>query len=801
MPRKNRFLHVLLGILLGTFVSVVFVARHRGSSMCLPPAKTVRRKHLDPLELIGVNNNSLEDKHLLFVGVMTAAGYLDNRAETVYNTWGKEVPGKIAFFSSEGSYSNSIPLVALKGVDDSYPPQKKSFTMLKYMHDHYIDRFEWFMRADDDVYVRTDRLEVLLRSVDSRKPWFIGQTGRGNTEEFGLLALESDENFCMGGPGVILSRETLKRIAPYLEDCLRNLYTTHEDVELGRCVKKHAGISCTWSYEASDYKQMQVILYHNQSGSTAFTGDLKQKEVHKAITLHPVKQPQYMQRLHKYVKGLKIQSLSQESVDLHRDIASSMAQLNVPISEISNADLAKNMKLFDEEAGSDDYLGDPTILGIPPSYSRFKPKELRDVLDWEFINRTVFSAKDLNPKRRIPSSMREGIDDILREAMDIINQYSKQRGRIIDYKDIYYGYWRLDPKYGVDVILDLLLVYRKYRGHKMTVTVRRHAYIQQTFTGIEVREIDINQPYTEETNENNLPFHEKLIKQISRISSNLQLTDIFDSSSSNASKKKRINFILPLSGRFKTFKRFMDVYEEVCIKENDPTTLIIVLYKENLYDYEESLGLIENVQMKYKNYDIKTVLVNETFARGRALQFGVETTNQDDLLFFIDVDIVFNAKSLMRIRQNTIQHFSVYYPIVYSMYDPEFFGKKYDIDDYKLFENESLLNEDNGFWRQFGFGIVSLYKSDFIKLGGFNTTIVGWGMEDVNFYDSTIMSRLKVVRSADPGLIHVYHPVQCDNDNNLDNNQRAMCLGTKASTFGSLNDLQIYFLKNKHLFS
>lgn len=67
--------------------------------------------------------------------------------------------------------------------------------------------------------------------------------------------------------------------------------------------------------------------------------------------------------------------------------------------------------------------------------------------------------------------------------MELINSYSKQRGRVIDFKEILYGYWRMDPIYGVDLILDLLLVYRKYRGHKMTVQVRRHAYIQQTFTG------------------------------------------------------------------------------------------------------------------------------------------------------------------------------------------------------------------------------------------------------------------------------------------------------------------------------
>lgn len=55
----------------------------------------------------------------------------------------------------------------------------------------------------------------------------------------------------MGGPGVLFSRETLARVAPHVKHCLKNLYTTHEDVELGRCVQRFAGIPCTWSYEVS----------------------------------------------------------------------------------------------------------------------------------------------------------------------------------------------------------------------------------------------------------------------------------------------------------------------------------------------------------------------------------------------------------------------------------------------------------------------------------------------------------------------------------------------------------------------
>jgi chondroitin sulfate synthase len=189
-------------------------------------------------------------KSLVFIGVMTAQKYLDTRAKSVYETWGRNIPGKMSFFSRSGSSSAyDIPLVSLPGVDDSYPPQKKSFMMLKFMHDNYLDKFEWFMRVDDDVYIKPDKLELFLRSLNSSKPQFIGQAGMGNKDEFGLLSLDYDENFCMGGPGIIMSRETLRLVVPHISYCLKNLYSTHEDVEIGRCIRRFSDTPCTWSYE------------------------------------------------------------------------------------------------------------------------------------------------------------------------------------------------------------------------------------------------------------------------------------------------------------------------------------------------------------------------------------------------------------------------------------------------------------------------------------------------------------------------------------------------------------------------
>lgn len=207
------------------------------------------------------------EKSLVFVGVMTAQKYLDTRAKSVYNTWGRDIPGKMSFFSRSGSSTQlDLPLVSLPDVDDSYPPQKKSFMMLKFMHDNYLNKFEWFMRVDDDVYIKPNKLELLLRSLNSSVPQFIGQAGLGNKDEFGLLSLDYDENFCMGGPGMVFSRETLKRVVPHISYCLKNLYSTHEDVEIGRCVRKFANISCTWSYEVSSsfYFSGWVIIHINK---------------------------------------------------------------------------------------------------------------------------------------------------------------------------------------------------------------------------------------------------------------------------------------------------------------------------------------------------------------------------------------------------------------------------------------------------------------------------------------------------------------------------------------------------------
>lgn len=176
MKTRRTFIFACFGIAIGLCIGTV-LKNYRA----LEIVKRCRLKpsgQKDALDIIGLKAEQTirnSQNNLVFVGVMTAKNFIEGRAQAVYDTWGKQVPGKIAFFSSEGSTSNQIPLIPLKNVDDRYPPQKKSFMMLYYMYEHYIDKFEWFIRADDDVYIETQKLEKFLRSIDSSKPQFIGK--------------------------------------------------------------------------------------------------------------------------------------------------------------------------------------------------------------------------------------------------------------------------------------------------------------------------------------------------------------------------------------------------------------------------------------------------------------------------------------------------------------------------------------------------------------------------------------------------------------------------------------------------
>lgn len=252
-PRDHNILSVIhvrlfVGFFLGFSFSVFTLKQFALQSIW-------RNRCHHPSQFVRYENLSLETnaKSLVLVSVMTHFGTIKTRAVAIHKTWARDIPGKVIFFvgNSDNKTEVDIPLVVLPVADDVYPPQEKAMLMLKYVYEHYVDCFRWFIRADDDVYINSDNLGALLISISSRDDVLLGHPGIGTTEEKGKLGLEEQSNFCIGGTGIVMSRSVLKKVYPHLDHCIKHTATAHEDSEVGRCIKKFVGVQCPWGYEVS----------------------------------------------------------------------------------------------------------------------------------------------------------------------------------------------------------------------------------------------------------------------------------------------------------------------------------------------------------------------------------------------------------------------------------------------------------------------------------------------------------------------------------------------------------------------
>lgn len=293
-----------------------------------------------------------------------------------------------------------------------------------------------------------------------------------------------------------------------------------------------------------------------------------------------------------------------------------------------------------------------------------------------------------------------------------------------------------------------------------------------------------------------------------------------------------IVFVLPLAGRFPTYKRFLKNYEEVCLKHpKTRTELLVVLFHENNTNLSPFKDAISRLRTKYPEGVMNHITLSGNFSRGIALNQALHSDHiqMDDIIFFIDVDITFKLISIERIRLNTKKHKQVYLPIVFSQYNP----MKWDSTDTKSTSIPSDydemgsfdLNEEAGYFRQFGYGICAIYKADIINpaINGFNDDITGWGLEDVKFLEKIVKMQqipitailnsapettqsnpeptksllLSIFRAPDPSLVHIYHDIVCDKS--LTESQYSMCLGTKANTLGSFKYIENILMNNQNV--
>lgn len=278
--------------------------------------------------------------------------------------------------------------------------------------------------------------------------------------------------------------------------------------------------------------------------------------------------------------------------------------------------------------------------------------------------------------------------------------------------------------------------------------------------------------------------------------------------------RETIYLILALSeSRLNTLKMFIKNLGRLSLRDEIRTGKLKIIIS-----YYGSMDALQKIISKpLINQVIHVSQESKEFSRAEAIQkaalavcpvksgmLELGSGNNDCLLFFSDVDIVFTKGFLKRCRLNALKGKKVYYPIVFSLYNPKFSKLNKEVSHFIASGYlQNLINDEHGFWRDFGFGMLCTYKSDFLKIGGFgnpneerkspkNVSQVNrdsWGGEDVLLYRKYLGSNgLEMIRSTDPGIIHVWHEKHC---NRTSEDQFKSCLSSRASSEGTQTQLAL----------
>ncbi|XP_047476333.1 glycoprotein-N-acetylgalactosamine 3-beta-galactosyltransferase 1-like isoform X2 [Penaeus chinensis] len=222
---------MLLGSVLGCVFTLVFsdqfqmstkLRNWRENQMSVQSLRTLQHG----VVTIKADRLAKETRILCWILTQPKAHY--TKAVHVKNTWGKRCD-KLIFMSTKKD--EKLGAVALNTSEGYYNLWGKTKAAFRYVYEHHLDEYDWFLKADDDTYTIMENMRYMLCSYDPKYPIYFGSKFRRFYKE----------GFLGGGSGYVLSREATRKL---VEEAMSNKTKCKageqglEDVELAACLLK-----------------------------------------------------------------------------------------------------------------------------------------------------------------------------------------------------------------------------------------------------------------------------------------------------------------------------------------------------------------------------------------------------------------------------------------------------------------------------------------------------------------------------------------------------------------------------------
>lgn len=223
-------------------------------------------------------------------------------------------------------------------------------------------------------------------------------------------------------------------------------------------------------------------------------------------------------------------------------------------------------------------------------------------------------------------------------------------------------------------------------------------------------------------------------------------------------KTTKVNFVIPTPPVSRAFQRFIMSFESSFLARKPPELvgLFVILYSDGKFrHYDRDLfaviTLLDLYKKKYPEADLRVTSTRRPYSRKESIELASREYPTYELLFLADIHVDFSLQFLERCRMNALENHQVYFPAVFSPYDPaEFYKSRIRFPYATKFQ----ISEEKGSWMHESFHLACTYNYDLVKVLELGEDLKESNWNLLNLFIQ--YGKVTVFRSVEPGLVHLW---------------------------------------------
>jgi hypothetical protein len=128
---------------------------------CIPPKRSRGLEHIQVVKPSSYSHTSSKERKILCF-LMTDSSHHTTKVKAVWDTWGTKCDKLLIASNQTDPF---LGAVAMKS-DSSYSNLwGKLEETIRYIHCHYLDEYDWFVKVDDDSYILMENLRYFVSNI------------------------------------------------------------------------------------------------------------------------------------------------------------------------------------------------------------------------------------------------------------------------------------------------------------------------------------------------------------------------------------------------------------------------------------------------------------------------------------------------------------------------------------------------------------------------------------------------------------------------------------------------------------